>query len=189
MKSISVLLAAIIALFSGLPAFAQQGGVLKKSDMVMIELKSPAEDAQVVSANYVVSDSGTIKMPMLDHEIPAVGLTPTALARKIEAAYRSAEIYTNPTINAYMPQEANTPNHVVLVSGEVRVPGEFPLRPGMRLLNAISRAGGFTEFAKVKQVKLIRGSKTMVFDMRNIKEDGSNNPVLQDGDSVIVPSG
>ena len=189
MKLIRAFLSLLLCLLAAPLVQAQQGGFLKVADMVNIELKTPAEDAQNVTSKYVVSDTGTIKMPMLRQEIAAVGLTPTSLARKIEAAYRSEEIYTNPTINAFLPQEEGVANHVVVVSGEVKVTGEFAVRQNMRLMTAISKAGGFTDFAKTKAVRLLRGNKSTVYDMRKIQEDGSNNPILLDGDSIIVPSG
>ena len=167
-------------------ANAQQGGVLKPGDLVKIELKTPAEDGPVVSSEYVVSDNGTVKMPMLTQEVPAKGVTPSTLARRIEAAYRSEQIYTNPTINAILPSVAGQLSHVVTVSGEVRNPSEVALRQGMQLFGAITKAGGFTEYANPKRVKLIRGNKEFEYDMRSIQANGSNNPVLIDGDSIIV---
>ncbi len=170
---------------------AQFAGVLKPGDSVIIQLKTPAEDAENVTTTYAVSDRGTIKLPMLDQEIPASGVTVTTLARRIETAYKAADIYTNCMINVTLPAmtETGMANHVVNVGGEVRGSGEFPLRQGMRLLQAINRAGGFTEFAQTRKVKLIRGNQESVYDMRKINPDGSNNPILMDGDQIIVPGG
>ena len=78
---------------------------------------------------------------------------------------------------------------VVNVGGSVRQPGEVPLRENMRLFQAITRAGGFTEFARQKEIKLVRGNRETKYDMRSIRADGSNNPFLQDGDQIIVPGG
>lgn len=189
MKLISLLLTA--CLLAALPARAQMAGILKPGDSVVIQLKTPAEDAENVTTTYAVSDNGSIKLPMLAQEIPASGITTTSLARRIEAAYRAAEIYTNPMINVTLPtvSEGGMVNHVVNVGGEVRQSGEFPLRQGMTLLQAINKAGGFSEFAKTKGVKLIRGNREMIYDMRKINPDGSNNPILMDGDQIIVPGG
>lgn len=183
---IACLIAGFMAVLSPF-AQAQQAGILKKGDMVTIELKTPVEDTVSVSSKYVVSDSGTVKMPMLEREIPAAGLTPNALARRIEEAYRSADIYTAPTLTAHMSDRETTLSHVVVVSGEVRLPGEWPLRDGMTLMAAISKSGGFSDFAKVKGVKLIRGNRAFFYDMRKLEPDGSNNPVLKDGDQIVVP--
>lgn len=188
MKFFSALIAVSLALVA-LPLRAQQAGVLKPGDSVIISLQTPAEDAPTVTTSYPISDSGTIKMPMLDQEIPANGVTVSTLARRIEAAYRAADIYTNPTLTVSLPAIDGQVNHVVTVGGEVRGSGEFPLRQGMTLMAAINRAGGFTEFAKIKGVKLIRSNREQIYDMRKINADGSNNPVLRDGDQIIVPAG
>jgi len=188
MKTIYALLALVLTLANS-TVFAQQAGVLKPGDSVIISLQTPAEDASTVTTTYPVSDRGTVKLPMLDQEIPAAGISASTLARRIEAAYKAADIYTNPTITASLPQDRETLNHVVTVGGEVRASGEFALRQGMSLMAAINRAGGFSEFAKTKAVKLIRGNTEKVYDMRKINPDGSNNPILQDGDAIIVPAG
>ena len=47
------------------------------------------------------------------------------------------------------------------------------------------RAGGLPY--KVKKVKILRDKKEVMHDIRQIRPDGSNNPVLKDGDEVIVP--
>ena len=189
MKFLTYLLAT--CLLALVPAKAQMAGVLKAGDSVNIELKTPAEDAPNLTTTYAVSDRGTIKMPMLEQEIPAAGITTSSLARRIESAYKAADIYTAPMINVTLPSitDGGMPNHVVSVGGEVRATGEFPLRQGMTLMAAINRAGGFTEFARTKGVKLLRGNRETIYDMRKINPDGSNNPVLMDGDQIIVPAG
>ncbi len=162
---------------------------LKPTDPIQVELKAPVEDAAVVSTSYTISERGTIKVPHLDQEILAAGCTTSELSRKIEAAYKAADIYTNPTIVVNMQNPTTYVPHVVNVGGEVRNPGEVPLRENMRLFQAITRSGGFTEFAKVREVKLVRGNKETRYDLRNIKPDGSNNPLLMDGDQIVVPQG
>ena len=128
-------------------------------------------------------------MPYLNQEIGAAGLTANELARRIETAYKSAEIYTNPTINIVLTNPAITSPHIVSVGGEVRSPqGSVPLRDNMRLYSAIMQCGGPTEFADMRRVKIIRGTREFLFDMRKIKPDGSNNPVVLDGDTIHIPA-
>jgi len=167
-----------------------QNSVLKASDQVIVELKTPVEDATTVSSTYTVSSHGTVKMPMLNGEIQAAGLTTTELARRIETAYKQAEIYTNPTINCNIDfnKAAGGAAHIVAVGGEVRSPqGSVPLRDNMRLYQAIMQCGGPTEFADMRKVKIIRGTQEFKFDMRKIMPDGSNNPILKDGDTIHIP--
>lgn len=187
MKTTATLLVAFVALFCALPVFAQQSR-LKPSDPVNITLMVPAEDGTNVTNLYTISERGTVRVPYLNHEVQAAGLTTTELARKIEAAYKAAEIYTNPTINVLINDPSKAAPHIVTVGGEVRGGGaQVPLRDGMRLYSAIMAAGGFTEFADVRRVKIIRGTRALVYDMRKLDEGGSNNPMLLDGDTVHVP--
>jgi protein involved in polysaccharide export with SLBB domain len=188
MKTFFHCLMAMVTMFA-MPMAMAQSSTLKAGDPVQIELKAPAEDAAVFGGNYTISESGTVKVPHLNQEISAVGCSTSQLSRKIEAAYRAADIYTNPTIIVNMQNPTTYVPHVVNVGGEVRQPGEVPLRENMRLFQAITSRGGFTEFAKVREIKLVRGNKETKYDMRSIKPDGSNNPFLQDGDQIIVPQG
>lgn len=178
---------AFIGLLLSLQARAQATAVLKPSDPVTVELKVPAEDADNVTSVYTVSETGTLKMPYLEKEITAKGLSVSQLARRIEAAYKEAGIYSAPTVNVILSGPPG-PTHAVTVGGEVRSGGaQVPLRDNMQLFTAITTAGGFTEFADKKKVKLIRASKATLYDMRDIKADGSNNPLLKDGDLIHVP--
>lgn len=144
----------------------------------------PADETMSVSGTYTISSSGKVKLPYMDREVDAHGLAPTELQKRIEAAYRAAEIYTTPNItiivNTQIAVEA-----VITVGGEVRMPNDVPFRPGLNLYAAISRCGGPTEFADMRRVKLIRNGVAKEYDLRKITTE--NNPVLQAGDQVAVP--
>jgi polysaccharide export outer membrane protein len=67
----------------------------------------------------------------------------------------------------------------------------FQERP-MKLSEAILTAGGFTQYADKKRVKVIRttrdGSKLMTVDMGKMdKGDVSGDIFLQPGDRIVVP--
>ena len=65
-----------------------------------ITIKGVPQVEQVrISGQYVVSPQGYVFLPLLDNGIKASGLSSSALARKIEAAYREAEMYQSPRIN------------------------------------------------------------------------------------------
>jgi protein involved in polysaccharide export with SLBB domain len=57
----------------------------------------------------------------------------------------------------------------------------------MTLLTAINAAGGFNDFADQKRVRLLRGSKVTVYDVRKFRRDPSKDVNLQPGDKVEVP--
>lgn len=74
-------------------------------------------------------------------------------------------------------------------SGPPAIPSEhrIPFRPGLTLMSAINKSGGFTSFERVKAIRLHREGKIIKFDIRKLNPDGSNNPLLQNGDVIVFP--
>lgn len=88
-----------------------------------------------------------------------------------------------------MTSRGSKDNAVITVSGGVKMPGEYPLRQGMTMMSAITRAGGFADsFSQLHKITLLRNGKPLVFNLKTLAPDGSNNPLLRDGDEVIVPT-
>ena len=143
----------------------------------------PADEIALVSQQFQISDAGTIRLPYLKVDIKAAGLKPSALARKIENAYRTAEIYTAPTIQ--IDPQVTENKHYVSVLGEVRAPQKVELVPGMTLLDAIATCGSFTDFAKTKKVKLVRGKKVTYHNLS--RGATKENVALLRNDIVTVP--
>jgi polysaccharide biosynthesis/export protein len=162
--------------------------LLNPGDTVLIKLKEPASDSHKITTVYSVSNQGTIKLPLLKQEIPAWGLSEAALARSLEIAYIKLGIFKFPIIQVTLPPLAKISEKSVAVAGEVQSAGEFAWTKGMTLREAIQRAGGITELAAFHRVKIVRNGKELVYDLREIKPDNSNNPVLMDGDQIIVPT-
>ncbi len=76
----------------------------------------------------------------------------------------------------------------VVVWGEVRAPKKYSLAAGARLTDAIAAAGGFTEHATGHHVRLRRADgKLYQYDTRRAKKGGTGEPLLRDGDIVLVP--
>ena len=190
MKTLTTIIAALMA-FLMIGTAQAQNSILKPGDPIQVELKAPVEDTQVVSSVYTISSRGTIKLPYLA-EMQAANMSTTDLARRIEAAYKAAEIYTNPTLNVNMgitPGGAGAAAHVVTVGGEVKSGGrEVPLRDGMTLYQAIMAAGGFADFADPRKVKLVRKGRETVIDMKKTGALGAASTLLMDGDVIHVPT-
>jgi polysaccharide export outer membrane protein len=81
----------------------------------------------------------------------------------------------------------------VYILGEVTRPGAFPMLPGMTVMQALSSAGGFTPFAKMKSIYVLRtdNGKKVKFPF-NYKEaiNGKNSEqdiALKAGDTIVVP--
>jgi polysaccharide biosynthesis/export protein len=81
----------------------------------------------------------------------------------------------------------------VFVVGEVLRAGAFPLVPGTTVLQALASAGGFTTFANVKKIHVMRvvnGKHTEIpFNYREVLkgDNPDQNIKLEPGDTVVVP--
>jgi polysaccharide biosynthesis/export protein len=81
----------------------------------------------------------------------------------------------------------------VFVVGEVLRAGAFPLIPGMTVLQALSSAGGFTPFADMKKIHVMRlrdgKNIELPFNYRDVlKGDNSGQNIkLEPGDTIVVP--
>ncbi|MCB1550057.1 MAG: polysaccharide biosynthesis/export family protein [Hyphomicrobiaceae bacterium] len=91
-----------------------------------------------LNAEYLIGPNGRLALPLIG-EIPAAGLTTAELSRRISTALqKSMMLSTAPNTTVEIAQYR--PFYIV---GIVERPGEYPFRPGMTLLQAISIAGGF----------------------------------------------
>lgn len=134
-----------------------------------------------------VRPDGKITLPLLN-DIQAVGLTPMQLAGVISEQLK--KFITNPQVTVSV-SEINSRR--VYVTGEVLKAGAYALLPHMTVLQALSSSGGFTQFAKVKSIYVLRtdhGKQAKV--PFNYKEavNGKNpeqNIELLPGDVIVVP--
>jgi polysaccharide export outer membrane protein len=150
----------------------------------------PPEEVPQISKVYTVSDSGTINLLHIQ-EVRAAGLKPSALQRAIESAYKSQEIYTNPTVTVSIDSIAGDTGRQVYVSGVVQ-PGPKPFKPGITAYQVIMSGGGPTPYASLKKTRIVRtnsdGSrKTIAADLSKYSSNPSVDVPLQPEDQVIVP--
>jgi len=110
------------------------------------------------------------------------------LARKIEDAYREAEIYTNPRINVISNKDEEAQKidaQIITVGGFVSRPGPVQFTRGMTLFEAVAAAGGADTFGSDKRVELHRsGAKKGIYNIRLAKD--MKIPVYP-GDTIKVP--
>lgn len=105
-----------------------------------------------VSGDYTVGDNGTISVPLVG-DVKAAGLTRSQLEHEIGGKLAQGYI-KNPRVNV-----AITTYRPFYIFGEVAKPGEYPYASGMRVLNAIATAGGYTYRANQNFVVLSRHGK------------------------------
>lgn len=140
-----------------------------------------------------VQSDGTIFLPLFyPFSIEAASLSPTQLKHKISETLQ--EYFRDPKVELVVT-EYNCRKASLL--GEIRsVPradsgaGQYPLTGKTYLIDFISRHGGATEQADISRVRIIRGGKTFVANLFKaiFQDDPQENPILDDGDVVVVPS-
>lgn len=149
-------------------------------DVLRILVWREAELSSVV----VVRPDGRITLPLLD-EITAVGLTPTQLQAKVTEMLAKS-LLQNPRVTVSVLEVRSKKYYI---TGQIGRPGPVPLVVPTTVLQAISSAGGFREFAKEKKIVIMRGDQRLKFNYKEVIQ-GKNmeqNILLQDGDHIIVP--
>jgi len=134
-----------------------------------------------------VRPDGKISMPLLN-DVRAAGLTPNQLAAQITTSLK--RFVTDPQVTVIVTQ---INSQRVYILGEVTRTGAYPLLPEMTMLQALSSAGGFTQFANRKKIYMFRienGKQVKYpFDYKAVI-DGKRtdeNVVLRAGDTIVVP--
>ena len=132
---------------------------------------------------FQVEEDGTVALPVIGH-VQVAGLTRSECQKKIEAIYHK-DLLVNPIIDLKIV------NLKVTILGEIKVQGNYVLtKDKTTLIELIGEAGGLTEKANEKAIKIIRGSeKNPEVTEINLNDIGSiNDPkaILQSGDIVYV---
>lgn len=140
-----------------------------------------------ISRTIPVRPDGKISLPLLG-DVQAAGLTALQLGDSIRDGYKKF-------INS--PQVTVTVNEInsrrVYVSGEVGHPGALPLLPKMTALQALTSSGGFTQFAKTKNIYILRtedGKQVKhPFNYKDVinGKKPEDNILLLPGDTIVVP--
>lgn len=159
---------------------------LRGGDVVQLKLMGvPEKDQASISGEYTVTGEGTVRLPYLEKEIPAAGKRPSVLARSVETRYVEAGIFTDPRVLVAIDQQR--PTRFVSVAGEVRSPGDVAYRHDLTLMSALSSRGGFSDFANVRKVQLIRDGKTSTHDLKRISVEPEVDVKVKPGDRILVP--
>jgi polysaccharide export outer membrane protein len=134
-----------------------------------------------------VRPDGKISLPLLN-DVQAAGLTPAQLAVQITESLK--KYVTSPQVTVIV---TTINSQRVYILGEVTRPGAFPMLPGMTVLQALSSAGGFTQFARMKNIYVLRqeNGKQVKYPF-NYKEVVNGKKSEQDvqlkaGDTIVVP--
>lgn len=172
LRTIGIL--ALTAIMGALPAQADSPAShyrLDTGDTVSVTVYGHDD----LSGEFEVDGAGRISLPLIK-KVEAVGRTSTELEAVITDALRP-DYLKNPRVSVsvlnYRP---------FYIMGEVINPGSYPYMSGMRIVNAVAVAGGYTYRAKKSKIKITRGTGSEKVSIYAAPE----TPV-QPGDIIEVP--
>jgi len=140
-----------------------------------------------ISRTIPVRPDGKVSLPLLN-DVQAAGLTAMQLAGSLRESL--SKYLTSPQVTVTVTE---TNSRRIYITGEVTHAGALPLLPNMTVLQALSSAGGFTQFAKLKNIYVLRTEDgKQVKHPFNYKEVvkgnlAEQNILLQPGDVIVVP--
>lgn len=140
-----------------------------------------------LSRQVTVRPDGKISLPLIQ-DLEAEGLTALQLRDQISRELK--QYVQNPTVAVIVTQ---INSYKISILGKVVQPGVYPITTRTTILEAISIAGGFTEWANQKKITVIttQGGQKKKFRINYKKivsgKDPSQNIILNRGDTIIVP--
>ncbi len=144
------------------------------------------EDA-ISRPEVVVRPDGRISLPLVD-DLMAAGRTPMQLK---EVLTKRLKVFVEAPKVFITVREARS--HFFAVMGEVNKPGRYPMLTPTTVLQGLAAGEGFTEWAKKKNIAVIRGlgrsQKRLPFNYATVIEGEGleQNVVLEPGDVIVVP--
>lgn len=141
-----------------------------------------------LSRSVPVRSDGKVSLPLIG-EIMAKGQTPAKLEKELTAKFQP--FLAEPEVTVIVEQ-INSEKFNIL--GRVTKPGSYQLVSPTTVLDAIALAGGCKEFAKQKQIYILRrhpdGTETRLpFNYQDVikGKNTEQNVDLQPRDTIVVP--
>ena len=153
--------------------------VIGPEDILLIRVWREPE----LSGAVQVRPDGKITLPLIN-EVDAAGSTPEGLKAKIVEALN--EFVNKPEV---IVSVQSVQSRKYYITGEVNRTGTFPLVVPVRVLEALTNAGGFREFANLKKITILRNGKVLKFNYNDVVK-GKNmeqNIPIENGDYIVVP--
>jgi len=158
--------------------------VIGPGDVLAINVWKEAEISRVVP----VRTDGRISLPLIG-ELQSSGHTPRQL--EAEITQRLKDFVADPSVTVVV-QEIRSRMFNVL--GMVNHPGSYPLARPTNVLDAIAAAGGFRDFAKQRDIYVLRHEASgkqarLPFNYKDVIRGlhAEQNVELQSSDTVVVP--
>jgi polysaccharide export outer membrane protein len=141
-----------------------------------------------VSRSVPVRSDGKISLPLVG-ELTAGGQTPLQLEQEITK--RLQNYISEPEVTVIV---TDSKSQRINILGMVARPGTYMLTGSATVLDAIAMAGGFRDFAKQKQIYVLRANadgteKRLAFNYKEVikGQNPEQNVRLLPRDTVVVP--
>jgi polysaccharide export outer membrane protein len=161
-----------------------QDYLIGPEDVVEVMVWKNADLSRIVN----VRPDGKISLPLIG-DIQAAGYT--ALQLRDEITEQLNAYYKETPQVSVIVQQINS--YAIYILGEVRNPGKYIVKTGTTFLQAISLAGGFTEFASKNKILLKRridesnSESSMYVKYKEVISGVQRNILLKSGDTIIIP--
>jgi polysaccharide export outer membrane protein len=164
-------------------AVAKPGSYVLRGERTMLQM--------ILEAGGLGRDAGTQVVVLRNAGDPREERVRVDLQKLMTQADPSANLRLQPgDIVNVLPDEPV----YIYVDGAVKSPGQIETRASRRLtlLQAIIRAGGTTDVANPRQVRVLRKTagesrQTLIFNTKKIRAGKVEDIYLQDGDIVVIP--
>lgn len=136
-----------------------------------------------LSGPVAVRPDGQITLPLVG-DLQAGGMSPEML---VEAITKKLSLLMNGPQVMVSVQAVRSKKYYII--GEVGRPGEYPLVTPTTVLDALSNAGGFRDFANPKKIVIMRGDKRLKFNYKEVISGKKldQNIALENNDHIVVP--
>ncbi len=138
-----------------------------------------------LSGTIPVRPDGMISLVLVG-DIPAAGMTPTALSTDI--SQRLKKYIQDPVVTVVV---LGVNSQRVFLVGEVGKVGPVVMTPGMTPLQAIVTGGGLTQFASSKRIYILRTTagkqQKIPFNYKQALKGENSGVSLLPGDTIVVP--
>lgn len=132
--------------------------IIRADDRLKIKIFQYPE----LSGEYTVSANGTISIAAIG-EISVDGFSTKDVANRISERFVRSGLSDKPGTSVEVLQ-----SRPVYVLGDVQKPGEYPFRPGVTVLQAVSFAGGWLRFNDPGLMQLGRDTINIKGELRNL---------------------
>jgi polysaccharide biosynthesis/export protein len=140
-----------------------------------------------LSKTVTVRPDGKLSLPLVG-DLQAAGLTAIQLKETIKQALTD---YVEDASVSVTVQQINSLK--IFIQGEVNQPGVYDLKSNFTVLQAVSLAGGFSQWAKKDRIVIFRKEGERVtsipvnYDKIISGENQTQNVLLKRGDTIVVP--